>query len=33
MKLQWFTNAAFLLRSGDTAIAFDPFLGLPLGKR
>ena len=33
MKLQWFTTAAFLLIEGGTAIAFDPFLGLPLGRR
>ena len=33
MKLQWFTTAAFTLRSGETAIAFDPFLGLPLDAR
>ncbi len=33
MKLTWFTTAAFTLREGETAIAFDPFLGLPLGKR
>ena len=33
MKLQWFTTAAFTLTEGETAIAFDPFLGLPPGKR
>ena len=33
MKLTWFTTAAFILTEGDTAIAFDPFLGLPPGKR
>ena len=33
MKLTWFSTAAFLLREGDAAIAFDPFLGLPLGRR
>ena len=33
MKLQWFTTAAFTLTEGDTAIAFDPFLGLPLKAR
>ena len=33
MKLQWFTTAALILTEGNTAIAFDPFLGLPLGKR
>ena len=33
MKLTWFTTAAFTLMEGETAIAFDPFLGLPLKKR
>ena len=33
MKLTWFTTAAFTLRSGETTLAFDPFLGLPLGQR
>ena len=33
MKLQWFTTAALLLTEGDRSIAFDPFLGLPPGKR
>ena len=33
MKLVWATTAAFTLRSGDTTLAFDPFLGLPLGQR
>lgn len=33
MKLQWFTTAAFTLTEGETTIAFDPFLGLPLGRR
>lgn len=33
MKLQWFSTAAFTLTEGDEAIAFDPFLGLPLGRR
>ena len=33
MKLHWFTTAAFTLTEGDTAIAFDPFLGLPLKAR
>lgn len=33
MKLCWFSTAAFTLRSGETTVAFDPFLGLPLGKR
>ena len=33
MKLRWFSTAAFTLTEGDTALAFDPFLGLPLGKR
>ncbi len=33
MKLTWFTTAAFTLRAGETTLAFDPFLGLPLGKR
>ena len=33
MKLTWFTTAAFTLTDGGTTLAFDPFLGLPLGKR
>lgn len=33
MKLQWFTTAAFTLTEGGTTLAFDPFLGLPLGQR
>ena len=33
MKLTWFTTAALILTEGETAIAFDPFLGLPLGQR
>ena len=33
MKLRWFTTAAFTLTEGDTTVAFDPFLGLPLKKR
>ena len=33
MKLQWFTTAALTLAEGETTIAFDPFLGLPLGRR
>ena len=33
MKLRWFSTAAFALTEGDITIAFDPFLGLPLGRR
>ena len=33
MKLKWFTTAAFTLTEGGTTLAFDPFLGLPLGRR
>ena len=33
MKLCWYSAAAFTLTEGDAAIAFDPFLGLPLHKR
>ena len=33
MKLCWFSTAAFTLTEGETTVAFDPFLGLPLGKR
>ena len=33
MKLTWFTTAAFTLRAGETTLAFDPFLGLPLSRR
>ena len=33
MRLTWFTTAAFTLAEGETALAFDPFLGLPLNKR
>ena len=33
MKLQWFTTAALLLTERDRSIVFDPFLGLPPGKR
>ena len=33
MKLRWFTTAAFTLAEGDATLAFDPFLGLPLGRR
>lgn len=31
MKLYWFGTAALMLESGDTAIAFDPFLGIAPG--
>ena len=31
MKLTWFGTAALLLESGDTAIAFDPFLSIAPG--
>ena len=33
MKLRWSTTAAFTLTQGETTIAFDPFMGLPLKKR
>lgn len=33
MKLCWYSTAAFTLTEGETMIAFDPFLGLPLGRR
>ena len=33
MKLRWFSTAAFTLMEEETTLAFDPFLGLPLGKR
>ena len=33
MKLRWFSTAAFTLTEGEATLAFDPFLGLPLGKR
>ena len=33
MKLRWFSTAAFTLTEGETTLAFDPFLGLPMGKR
>ncbi len=33
MKLTWSTTAAFTLTEGGTTLAFDPFLGLPLGRR
>ena len=33
MRLTWFTTAAFTLSEGETTIAFDPFLGLPLNRR
>lgn len=33
MKLRWFSTAAFTLTEGETTLAFDPFLGLPLGRR
>ena len=31
MKLQWYGTAALRISDGDTAIAFDPFLGIPKG--
>ena len=33
MKLTWSTTAAFTLTEGGTTLAFDPVLGLPLGRR
>ena len=33
MKLRWFSTAAFTLTEGEASLAFDPFLGLPLGRR
>ena len=29
MELIWYGTAALVLREGDTAVAFDPFCGLP----
>lgn len=33
MKLQWYGTAALRISDGNTAIAFDPFLGIPKGSR
>lgn len=30
MQLTWYGTASLLLREGDTAIAFDPFCGMPI---
>lgn len=31
MKLEWFGTAALMVSHGNTAIAFDPFGGIPIG--
>lgn len=31
MEITWYSAAGLVMREGDTAIAFDPFFGMPVG--